>query len=109
MPRDTYEHQSNNEGVPAWGVVDTLGYKGRLYLANEAGTQGVVLLSYPLRPGLTGIAWWDGAWDPSLIKANIKWCCSPLALLAWASSHRIASQFGALLYLLTLDVQRKSN
>ncbi len=103
------EYQTNEESLPAWQAIKRLGYKARLYLAEESGQAGVVLLSYPQRPGLIGIAWWDGEWDIDVLKANIKWSPSPLTLLAWASSHKIAQRFGMLLHLLNVEVCTKSN
>jgi hypothetical protein len=102
------ERQSE-ESIPGWQVINRLGYKGRLYLAEETGNAGVVLLTYPQRPGLLGIAWWDGPCEPDMLKANIKWSRSPLTLLAWAAAHKTAQKFGMLLHLLTVDVITKSN
>lgn len=104
-----YTHQSNDDGVPAWTVIDSLGYKGRLYFANETGTEGVVLLTNPERPSILGVAWWDCTWDRDIVHDNIKWSRSPMVLLTWASKHKIAQQFGALLYVLSLQVRKTAN
>lgn len=103
------ECQTNVESLPAWQAISRLGFKARLYLAEESGQAGVVLLSYPQRPTLLGIAWWDGDWDPELLRTNIKWSPSPLTLLAWATTHKIAQRFGMLLHLLNVEVCTKSN
>lgn len=97
--------------VPAWKAIDRLGYKSELYLASSDKERGVVLLSSPERPGLTGIAWWSGPdWqDPARLRAQIKWSRSPLVLLSWATIHPIVGAFDMLTQWLKQQVQSTAN
>ena len=105
------EPASSRPAVPGWKAIDQLGYKATLYLASADKTRGVVLLSCPNRPSLTGVAWWrDSEWeDPALLRAQIKWSPSPLALFSWASEHPTVGDFDTLLHVLMLQIQRTSN
>jgi hypothetical protein len=112
MPKQQHIKQpAQRPAVPAWKAIDSLGYKASLYLASADKQRGVVLLKCPLRPSLTGVAWWQGSeWeDPARLRAQIQWSPSTLSLLAWAAEHPTVSEFDTLLHLLTLQVQRTSN